>query len=99
MNFKLIDFHIREDFGNFKLRERYWDDWSATAYILKREYAKKIIDTYIREDSYHLEIPNSSVMPLIENILFTSLGKTYTYPIFVEDIKLFIVARDDLENI
>ena len=89
---------IREDFGDFKLRERHWDDWSATAYILKREYAKKIIDTYIREDSYHLEIPNSSVMPLIENILFTTLGKAYTVPLFVEEIKFqstFSKEQDD----
>ena len=92
---------IREDFGNFKLRERYWDDWSATAYILKREYAKKIIDTYIREDSYHLEIPNSSVMPLIENILFTTLGKAYTVPLFIEENKFestFSKEQDDDVN-
>ena len=57
---------IREDFGDFKIRERYWDDWSATAYILKRTYAKKLIDTYIKDDVYFLEVPNSEVMPLIE---------------------------------
>ena len=92
---------IRHDFGDFKLRERYWDDWSATAYILKRDYAKRIIDTYIKEDSYHLEIPNSSVMPLIENILFTTLGKSYTVPLFVEEIKFqstFSKDQDDDVN-
>ena len=78
---------IRKDFGDFKLRERYWDDWSVTAYIVKRDYAKRLIDNYIKEDTYHLEIPNSDTMPLIENILFTSLGKCYTIPLFVEDTK------------
>lgn len=76
---------IRNDFDTFELRERYWNDWSATAYIIKREYAKRIIDTYIREDTYHLEVPNSDVMPLIENILFTVLGKAYTIPLFIEE--------------
>ena len=76
---------IREDFGDFKLRERQWNDWAVTAYILKREYAKKLIDTYIQGDSYCLDIPNADVMPLIENMIFTTLGKTYTVPLFVEE--------------
>jgi GR25 family glycosyltransferase involved in LPS biosynthesis len=92
---------IRNDFDTFDLRERYWNDWSATAYILKREYAKKLIDTYIQEDSYHLEVPNSEVMPLIENILFTTLGKAYTIPLFVEEIEFdstFSKNQDDDVN-
>ena len=92
---------IRGDYDTFELRERYWDDWSATAYIITREYAKKIIDTYIKGDTYHLEIPNSDVMPLIENILFTSLGKTYTIPLFIEDVHFestFSKEQDDDVN-
>jgi len=92
---------IRKDFGDFKLRERYWDDWSATAYIIKRKYAKILIDTYIKGNEYCLEIPNSSVMPLIENILFTTLGKTYTVPLFVEEISFestFSKDQDDDVN-
>jgi predicted O-methyltransferase YrrM len=77
---------IRENFDTFKLRERYWNDWSVTAYILKRDYAKRLIENYIKDDTYCLEIPNSDIMPLIENIVFTSLGKCYTIPLFVENI-------------
>lgn len=76
---------IREDFGDFKLRERQWNDWAVTAYIVKREYAKRLIDTYIQGDTYCLDIPNADIMPLIENIIFTTLGKTYTIPLFVEE--------------
>jgi N-terminal domain of galactosyltransferase/Glycosyltransferase family 25 (LPS biosynthesis protein)/Methyltransferase FkbM domain len=76
---------IRNEYDTFGIRERYWNDWSATAYILTRDYAKKIIDTYIKGDTYHLEIPNQEVMPLIENIIFVSVGKTYTIPLFVEN--------------
>jgi len=90
---------IRDDFEGIELRERYWNDWGATAYILKRSYAKKIIDTYIK-DTYHLEIPNQEIMPLIENILFTSLGQVYTIPLFVENIEFdsTFVGNDDDVN-
>jgi hypothetical protein len=92
---------IRNEFDTFEIRERYWDDWGATAYIMTRDYATKIINTYIKDDSYHLEIPNQDVMPLIENILFASIGKTYTYPIFVENIDFkstFVGNDDDVSN-
>lgn len=91
---------IRKDYDTFDIRERYWDDWGATAYIVTRDYAKKLIDTYIKEDHFHLEIPNSEVMPLIENILFASVGKSYTYPLFVEEIKFnsTFVGKDDDVN-
>mgnify|MGYP003645517727 FL=1 len=92
---------VRNNFDTFELRERYWDDWGASAYILKRDYAKKIIDNYCQENSYHLEIPNTEVMPLIENILFTTIGKTYTVPLFVENIRFqstFVGKDDDVDD-
>jgi len=93
-------FSIREDYDTFDLRERYWNDWGATAYIITKDYAKKLIDTYIEDESFHLEIPNSEVMPLIENILFASVGKTYTCPLFVEEVKFqsTFVGKDDDVN-
>jgi len=77
---------IRGDFEDIKIRDRYWDDWSVTAYIIKRDYAKYIIDTYIVDGTYHLELDNG-VQPLIENILYTNAGKVYTIPMFVEDVR------------
>jgi beta-1,4-mannosyl-glycoprotein beta-1,4-N-acetylglucosaminyltransferase len=93
-------FTIREKYDTFEIRERQWDDWGATAYIITRDYAKKVIDTYIKNDQYCLEIPNQSVMPLIENILFASVGKTYTIPLFVEEVKFqsTFVGKDDDVN-
>ena len=79
-------FTIRNDYDTFKIRPRYWDDWGATAYILTREGAKKIIDTYIKDDTYVLEVPNQDIMPLIENIIFASVVNTHTIPLFVENI-------------
>lgn len=78
---------IRSDVETLSLRGRHWDDWGATAYILTRDSAKKIIDTYIRDDTFVLEIPNQEVMPLIENIIFASVVSTYSVPLFVENLE------------
>jgi len=86
---------IRGEFNDVKIRERYWDDWAATAYIMKRDYAKTIIDNYIIDDTYHLEIKGADVMPLIETILFTGIGKTYTIPLFVEHVNFASTFEGD----
>jgi FkbM family methyltransferase len=92
---------IRNNFDTFKIRQRYWDDWGATAYIITRECAKKIIDNFIIRDTYNLEIPNNEVMPLVENILFSSVGKTYTIPLFVEEVSFdstFVDQDNDVNS-
>jgi hypothetical protein len=78
---------IRGEFNDLYLRDRYWDDWSVTAYIMKRDYAKRIIDAHINQNSYHLECSNPEVQPLIETILFTGGEQVYTIPLFVEETK------------
>lgn len=90
---------IRGEFDSIKLRERYWDDWSATAYIIKRDYAKVLIDSYIKEDSYHLELSDAEVMPLIENILFATSNKCYTLPLFVEQIQFKSTFEGDDDDV
>lgn len=88
---------IRGDFENISFRERQWDDWSETAYIMNRDYAKKIIDNYCIVDTFHLELKNSNVMPIGENILFTNLGKVYTFPMFVENVDIPTTDVNDTE--
>ena len=85
---------VRGDFEEIKLRERKWDDWAQTAYILKRNYAKKLLDFYIKEDSFCLEV--GDLMPIGENILFTP-GKTYSYPLFVENTNINSTDVNDPE--
>jgi len=92
---------IRKDNLSLKCRDRLWNDWGATAYLLKRSYAKKIIDSYIKDNNYFLQLPepNSNVQPLIENLLFT-IGKTYSVSLFVENINLsstFIKTDTDID--
>jgi GR25 family glycosyltransferase involved in LPS biosynthesis len=92
---------IRNHYDTFEMRPRYWDDWGATAYILTREGAKKIIDTYIKGNTYVLDIPNYDIMPLIENIIFAYVINTHTIPLFVENIifnSTFENADDDVKN-
>jgi len=94
-------FTIRDSYDTFDLRERYWDDWGASAYIVTRDYAKKIIDAFIKQDYYLLEVPNQEAMPLIENMLFACLGKTYTIPLFIENTKFnstFQGSDDDVKD-
>lgn len=93
---------IRQDNLSFTLRERMWNDWSATAYILKREYAQKLTDLYFKENTFNLELPspNEYIQPLIENLLFT-VGKTYTVPLFVENIDFvstFVNKDEDINK-
>jgi len=78
--------YLREggDIPSLELKPREWNDWSVTAYIINREYAKKIIDSYCDGSAYKLELKDSDVMPLVET-LFYSLGKVYSVPLFVED--------------
>ena len=88
---------IRGDFDGVYFRERLWDDWSETAYIMTRNYAKKIIDNYCPGDTFNLEVKGADIMPIGENILFTNLGKVYTFPLFVENVEIPTTDVNDLE--
>ena len=91
---------IRDNYQTYKLRRREWNDWGVTAYIITRDYAKKIIDTYIKGDTFHLEIPNSDIQPLVENLIFC-IGDVYTVPLFVENINFpstFENRDDDVKD-
>ena len=88
---------IRGEFEKVCLRERYWDDWAITAYILKREYVKQIIDHYCIRETYHLEVKNSEIMPIGESLFFINFGKVYTCPLFVENTKIDSTNLNDTE--
>ena len=79
---------VRPDEIDIELKERSLYDWSVTAYILTRDYAKKIIDRYCLDDSYHLEIYDTEFYPMPESVLFYGMGKVYSINLFVEDQKL-----------
>ena len=76
---------IRPSFDIVCLRERSMYDWSVTAYIMTREYAKKVLERHIVDDEYDLTIPGTGFYPMPENVLFYGLGAVYTVELFVEN--------------
>jgi hypothetical protein len=60
------------------------NDWSVTAYIMKRDYARKVIERYCRNDGYDLTIPGTDFYPMPETVLFYNIGKVYAVDLFVE---------------
>ena len=85
-----------EEFDRFKIgfRNRCWCDWSGCAYLIKREFAKKLIDTYYYDGKFHLDVQGADIylredwakVPVIETIIFSPLGKVYGAPLFTEDL-------------
>lgn len=91
-----------------KFRNRTLIDFGCQAYLIKRNYAEKMVSRYISKNIFNLDIPpiyinnineyiNSTIQnnieyqyyelyPIVENIIYASLGKTYVCPLFVEDI-------------
>lgn len=81
---------VRESIGEVKFRERYLDDWAASAYLITRDYAKKLLDTYYQNGEFIFDIPVDGwrLQPIIENVIFP-MGKTYGAPLFVEEVYKF----------
>jgi hypothetical protein len=93
---------IRDNYETFEIRKKLWDDWAATAYILTREYAKLLVDSYcLGEKKFHLEIPgvNNYAVPLVENILFETIDKGgAAVPLFVEDVNFGTTFSPEEDN-
>lgn len=88
---------LREQYYQFLigLRNRCWCDWSGCAYLISREHARKLIETYYPEDKFILNYhghdleyrPDWARVPVIETIIFSTLTNVYSCPLFVEDVK------------
>lgn len=87
---------VREKYRNFliEFRNRCWCDWSGCAYLISRKYAKKVIENYYYGDEFTTDIkgedlihrPEWAKIPVIETVIFSSVGKVYGFPLFVEDV-------------
>ena len=79
---------IRPSYDNITLRNRDAYDWCVTAYIMTRDYAKKVIERYIKNGGYDLEI-DGGFYPMPENVLFNNnLGQVYEIDLFTESQEL-----------
>jgi hypothetical protein len=86
-------------FGN-QFRNRCFCDWSATAYLIKRKFAEKLILNYYPNDVFTVEYcgcdkeirinyGDSFLCPCVETIIFTYFeeqGKVYSFPLFCENV-------------
>lgn len=77
------------------LRPRCWCDWSACAYLISREHAKKVISNYYRDGVFNLYYvgkdssvrPSWALRPVAETIVFSYLTPVYGFPLFVENVR------------
>ncbi len=87
---------VREIYRNFSIefRNRCWCDWSGCAYLISREYAKKVIESYYFGNEFTTDLkghdiihrPEWAKIPVIETVVFSTVGKVYGFPLFVEDV-------------
>lgn len=89
--------------NDMKLQHRKWNFWGITAYIIKRSYAKKLVEAFCKGDRFLLETqtdepitdPNYQMDPLlhklpyVEHLFYLGFGKVYTIPLFVENVNFF----------
>jgi GR25 family glycosyltransferase involved in LPS biosynthesis len=78
----------------FTLKERDSWDWGATAYLISREFAKRLIEKRVKSDHFDIEIHGTNLIPIVENVLYHDSGKIYNIPLFVEG-DVFISTYDN----
>jgi hypothetical protein len=83
---------ISQSDNPIEFRLRHIHDWGAQAYILKRDYVKRLLDAHFDavNNTFNLNIPGQDFLPpVIEHVLFDGKGTIYNFPLFVEDIERF----------
>jgi len=97
-----------------RLRERHNRDLGCQIYLIKRNYAEEIVRRYCTSSGgFNLSIPDSdilfkkddvwhncSLVPYVENIIYETIGKTYSVPLFYEklDFQTLAEGRDAKET-
>lgn len=83
-----------------RLQKRRWYFWGIQAFLVKREYAKKLLDTYYKDDKIVMKVqdpepyyykgydffPDFHKYPYAESLLLRGLGNVYTLPILAENV-------------
>ena len=74
------------DIEEVKFRPRITNNWSVTAYLLKRDYAKFLLDHYYVNNQFVLNVfGDPRALPIVENLIyFPAEPHVYTFPIFTE---------------
>jgi FkbM family methyltransferase len=90
-NWKAIQLSLIKDGitqDDMKLNQRVWWNWSAGSYLIKRNYAKELIEHFYQNEKFYLKIKGEdNTIPCIEHCLFAlGIGYVYTIPLFYENI-------------
>lgn len=86
--------------GLIRIHRRRWYFWGIQAFLVKRSYAKKLLDAYYREDKIIMKILDKEPYyykgydfftdfhkyPYAESLLLRGLGNVYTLPILAENV-------------
>ena len=69
------------------MNQREWWNWSAGSYLIRRNYAKELIEHFLQENKYYLKIKDhDELIPSIEYCLFSLANvDAYTIPLFYEN--------------
>lgn len=83
----------------FTIKERYNREYGCQAYLIKRQYAEELARRYRRKDGFFLDMPGADIKygpddiqflylyPLVENIVYNTIGKVYSIPLFFEHLE------------
>lgn len=77
------------DIDDVRLHMRTNINWSLGAYLIRRDYARRLIEDYCPGDQYTLFLKGDpNAIPFAENVIYF-LGEphTYTLPLFVENVE------------
>jgi len=78
---------------DYSFEERRDKDWCVAGYLIKRNYAKCLLDLYYFDTYFNL---NTSFIPVVEDVLFFHANPNiYCFPLFVED---FYNAKSTYRN-
>jgi hypothetical protein len=91
------------------IRHRCWDDYGCVAYLMSRNHAKKLLDSYYDGETFNLKYngwdkhtrEEWATRPSIETLIYTNFqdDTVYNFPLFVEDINLpSTVWKDETDN-
>lgn len=75
-------------------RNRNYLDNGLQCYVLKREYAQKLVDFYFDQNTIHIRMPDgvplsAGGLPAVENNILGGFGNVITFPLFNHNITNF----------
>jgi GR25 family glycosyltransferase involved in LPS biosynthesis len=83
---------LQENLTEINFRRRHLFDWSLYAYVIKREYAEKIVAKHYNDGRFIFNVVEDNYpeyfipAPAPENLIYLNKGNVYSFPLFVENI-------------